>query len=194
MVIVLPPRVDLVRSFPHKHMISWKKSASNFFSNFSNFWNFLNQWNHKNWGYQMLMSNVSVSYKSLCLKPAVNCLLLMSGRQWTIASQLPLLLVGYETPPSICSRSRLAPARLCRVVTIYQRPFCLMDTIHSFPACSLAGTRQSPLGNESTANAHNHTTADEWQDQNLSDSKWFSHHCWADFVFYTYCLLLLLDV
>lgn len=137
-----------------------------------------------------------VSCKSLCLKPAVNCLLatLKPVQQWMIASQLPLPLVGYKTSPSICSRSRPAPARLCRVVTIYRRPFCLMDTVHSFPACSLAGARCSPLGNESTANAHNHATADERQDQNLSDSKWFSRRCWADFVFCTCWLLLLLDV
>lgn len=136
-----------------------------------------------------LKHNISVwvSCKSLRWKPAASCLLavLKAGQQWIIASQLPLLLVGYETSPSICSRSRPAPARLCRVSTIHRRPFYLMDAIHSFPACSLAGARQSPLGNESTANAHNHATADEWQDHSLSDSEWFSRHCWADFVQYS---------
>lgn len=96
-----------------------------------------------------------VCCKSLCFKTSSQHLLaiLNEGQQWMIVSQLPSLLVTRPLHPSAPAP---APAHLCRVATIYRRPFCLMDNIHSFPACSLADTRQSPLGKEFSANAHNH--------------------------------------
>lgn len=120
--------------------------------------------------------SVWVSYKSLHLKPAVKCLLaiLTAGQQWMIASQLPYWFVRRPRHPS-------APAPACSCSFMqsgHNLPTAILSNgYHSFFPSSLAGAHQSPLGDESTANAHNHAAADEWQDQNLSDSKWFSRQC-----------------